>query len=198
MATNQKVTADSSDLKLEVCENCHIYLGGLFPVHAPKYVRDKFKPKQMSSEFAIESNMSASLDIVATVTNTIEMMCGEIKKERGIQRLEAMLYAIDLINNSTTLLPGIKLGARIFDTCDRDTIALEKSIKFVSDHFLLNSDNIVDDFMCEANQTFQNYVLDKSQVIYSPKKLRENIQRRKVIGVIGAASRSVQVFQKKI
>jgi len=73
-------------------------------------------------------------DILADQNRTIEnldllsnsMNCGNIKKERGIQRLEAMLYAIDLINNSTNILPNIKLGAKIFDTCDRDTIALEK------------------------------------------------------------------------
>ncbi len=125
------------------------------------------------------------------------MMCGEIKKERGIQRLEAMLYAIDLINADPKLLPGIRLGTRIFDTCDRDTIALERSIEFVSDHFLLNSENIVDDFVCDAGtgvDTLVSLARNSSRSSgYSPRKLRSKIQRRKVVGVIGAASSSVSV-----
>ena len=36
--------------------------------------------------------------------------CGQIKEEKGIQRLEAMLYALDQINMDETILPGIKLG----------------------------------------------------------------------------------------
>ncbi|MCJ8735966.1 hypothetical protein PDJAM_G00253510, partial [Pangasius djambal] len=57
--------------------------------------------------------------------------CGELKKEKGIHRLEAMLFAIDLINKDPELLPNITLGARILDTCSRDTYALEQSLTFV-------------------------------------------------------------------
>lgn len=113
--------------------------------------------------------------------------CGEIKKERGIQRLEAMLFAIDLINNSTTLLPNMRLGARIFDTCDRDTIALEKCVHFVSDYFLLNDESIVDDFGCSAGE---NLAAPSMMRVY---KKKDVINRRKVIGVIGAASSSVSI-----
>lgn len=42
--------------------------------------------------------------------------CGELKKEKGIHRLEAMLFAIDLINKDPDLLPNVTLGARILDT----------------------------------------------------------------------------------
>ena len=37
--------------------------------------------------------------------------CGLINKDRGIQRLEAMLFAIDKINADTTLLPDVKVSA---------------------------------------------------------------------------------------
>ncbi|XP_073184352.1 metabotropic glutamate receptor 8 isoform X3 [Lepidochelys kempii] len=57
--------------------------------------------------------------------------CGELKKEKGIHRLEAMLYAIDQINKDPDLLANITLGVRILDTCSRDTYALEQSLTFV-------------------------------------------------------------------
>lgn len=57
--------------------------------------------------------------------------CGIINQERGIQRLEAMLLALDEINSSDRILPGIQLGAHILDTCSKDTYALEQSLDFV-------------------------------------------------------------------
>lgn len=59
-----------------------------------------------------------------------ELPCGSIKEEKGIQRMEAMLYALDMINNDTVLLPNITLGALILDTCSSDTYALEQSMEF--------------------------------------------------------------------
>lgn len=57
--------------------------------------------------------------------------CGLVQPERGIQRLEAMLYTIDVINNDSSILPHVTLGASIFDTCSRDTYALEQSLEYV-------------------------------------------------------------------
>ncbi|KAF6726107.1 Metabotropic glutamate receptor 3 [Oryzias melastigma] len=57
--------------------------------------------------------------------------CGKINEERGIQRLEAMLLALDEINASDRILPGLQLGAHILDTCSKDTYALEQSLDFV-------------------------------------------------------------------
>jgi hypothetical protein len=57
--------------------------------------------------------------------------CGAISEFRGIQRLEAMLFAIEQINNDKQLLPGIELGALILDTCSDDNYALEQSLRFV-------------------------------------------------------------------
>ncbi|XP_022098847.1 metabotropic glutamate receptor 7-like isoform X2 [Acanthaster planci] len=50
----------------------------------------------------------------------------------GYQRLEAMVYALDSINNDDDLLPGITIGAYILDTCSRDTYALEQTMEFVT------------------------------------------------------------------
>uniref|UniRef100_A0A8D0BY43 Glutamate metabotropic receptor 2 n=1 Tax=Salvator merianae TaxID=96440 RepID=A0A8D0BY43_SALMN len=57
--------------------------------------------------------------------------CGKINEHRGIQRLEAMLFALDEINKNQHILPGIRLGAHILDTCSKDTYALEQSLDFV-------------------------------------------------------------------
>uniref|UniRef100_K7FZD7 Metabotropic glutamate receptor 2 n=1 Tax=Pelodiscus sinensis TaxID=13735 RepID=K7FZD7_PELSI len=56
--------------------------------------------------------------------------CGQINEHRGIQRLEAMLFALDEINRDQRLLPGVTLGAHILDTCSKDTYALEQSLDF--------------------------------------------------------------------
>ena len=57
--------------------------------------------------------------------------CGEIQGDRGVQRLEAMLFAIDTINKDKTILKDVTLGATIMDTCSRDTYALEQSLEYV-------------------------------------------------------------------
>ena len=57
--------------------------------------------------------------------------CGPKVYNRGVQRLEAMLFAVDQINQENKLLPGISLGVHILDTCSRDTYALNQSLHFV-------------------------------------------------------------------
>lgn len=61
--------------------------------------------------------------------------CGDINKDRGIQRIEAMLYALDKVNNDSSLLNvndnKVKLGAIILDTCSSNTYALNQSLVFI-------------------------------------------------------------------
>ncbi|XP_068228266.1 metabotropic glutamate receptor [Palaemon carinicauda] len=57
--------------------------------------------------------------------------CSSAVYDRGLQRLEAMLYAVDLINRDPELLPNISLGVHILDTCSRDTYALNQSLEFI-------------------------------------------------------------------
>lgn len=65
------------------------------------------------------------------ISGQTDSPCGAVKEEKGMQRLEAMLYAMDDINNDPDLLPNITLGALIIDSCSSDTYALEQSMEFV-------------------------------------------------------------------
>lgn len=98
--------------------------------------------------------------------------CGDIKKEKGIHRMEAMLYAMDQINSDPDLLPNMTLGARILDTCSRDTYALEQSLTFVQ--ALIQKDN--SDVRCSNGEP---------PIIPKPER---------VVGVIGASASSVSIM----
>uniref|UniRef100_A0A4X2LI07 Glutamate metabotropic receptor 4 n=1 Tax=Vombatus ursinus TaxID=29139 RepID=A0A4X2LI07_VOMUR len=102
--------------------------------------------------------------------------CGELKKEKGIHRLEAMLFALDRINNDPDLLPNITLGARILDTCSRDTHALEQSLTFVQ-------------ALIEKDGTEVRCVNGGPPIITKPER---------VVGVIGASGSSVSIMVANI
>ncbi|XP_078679957.1 uncharacterized protein LOC144915447 isoform X3 [Branchiostoma floridae x Branchiostoma belcheri] len=44
-------------------------------------------------------------------------VCGDVNREKGIQTLEAFLYAIRRINQDANLLPSVSLGTLVLDTC---------------------------------------------------------------------------------
>ncbi|XP_033108987.1 metabotropic glutamate receptor 5-like, partial [Anneissia japonica] len=60
-------------------------------------------------------------------------ICGKIREQYGIQRVEATFKTIEKINNNSNILPDIKLGVEIRDSCWYEQVALEQSIKFISD-----------------------------------------------------------------
>ena len=57
--------------------------------------------------------------------------CGEIYLDKTLENLEAVLFAIDLVNNDPNILPNITLGYDIRDTCRSENIALDESVDFV-------------------------------------------------------------------
>ncbi|XP_048374592.1 taste receptor type 1 member 3-like [Sphaerodactylus townsendi] len=50
----------------------------------------------------------------------------------GYQRYLGMRFAIEQINNSTSLLPGVKLGYEIHNTCNNVVVATEPAVGFLS------------------------------------------------------------------
>ena len=64
--------------------------------------------------------------------------CTAIKRERGIQRLEAMLFALDVVNNRSSYLISsilnnhkIRFGALIYDSCDYESYAVERALNML-------------------------------------------------------------------
>lgn len=99
--------------------------------------------------------------------------CGAININRGVQRLEAMLFTVDRINSDANVLPGITLGAEVFDTCSRGTYALERSLEFIRASFA-NLDSA--DFKCEDGSV-----------------AKANATPRAIAGVIGGSYSSVSI-----
>jgi len=99
--------------------------------------------------------------------------CGDVQKDRGIQRLEAMLFAVDHINRNRSLLPGVRLGAHVLDTCSRETYALDQSLEYVR-----ASLNIFDPSMFSCDDG------SNPDIISQPEP---------VIGVVGGSYSSVSI-----
>ncbi|PAV56437.1 hypothetical protein WR25_06767 [Diploscapter pachys] len=55
--------------------------------------------------------------------------CGKIKVDQGVQRMIAMLFAIEMVNKNRAVQTSI--GATILDTCSVDSYALEQSLEFI-------------------------------------------------------------------
>jgi len=89
-----------------------------------------------------------------------------------------MLFAVDHINRNRSLLPGVRLGARVLDTCSRETYALDQSLEYVR-----ASLNIFDPslFRCVDGSS--------PDIINQPEQ---------VIGVVGGSYSSVSIQVSRI
>ncbi|XP_043541796.1 G-protein coupled receptor family C group 6 member A-like [Chiloscyllium plagiosum] len=96
---------DSFDDLIGAKSQGDINIGGIFPIHGYlEYVNPHKKPDAAK--------------------------CKAFDTQRFIW-LQSMIYTIELINNSP-LLPGIKLGYEIYDTCTDATRAVKIAMKFLS------------------------------------------------------------------
>ncbi|XP_036436941.1 extracellular calcium-sensing receptor [Colossoma macropomum] len=103
-----------------------ILLGGLFPIHFGVASKDEDLAARPESTECVRYNF------------------------RGFRWLQAMIFAIEEINNSSTLLPNITLGYRIFDTCNTVSKALEASLSFVAQN-KIDSLNLDEFCNCTGN-----------------------------------------------
>lgn len=58
----------------------------------------------------------------------------------GLGFAETMIYAIEIINNSSEILPGVTLGYDIRDYCESPTMAMKWTHEFVKNNFMINLD----------------------------------------------------------
>ena len=64
-------------------------------------------------------------------SDTTENKCAERVSGVGYQSLAAILFALEEINNDTSILPNITLGAKIYDTCLSQTIGVDGAKQLV-------------------------------------------------------------------
>uniref|UniRef100_A0A4W3HGS0 G-protein coupled receptors family 3 profile domain-containing protein n=1 Tax=Callorhinchus milii TaxID=7868 RepID=A0A4W3HGS0_CALMI len=79
---------------------------------------------------------------------------------QGYHWLQAMRFAIEEINNGTELLPGVRLGYEIYNTCFESTVAIESAIALLS-----NSEQDSIEVTCNYTEPyFPCKVLDKCRL----------------------------------
>ena len=103
--------------------------------------------------------------------------CGAVRLERGVERMEGMLYAIDEINADERLLKGLTLGYDIRDTCHSPNIGLDETVDLLISRSQLSNEN------CDGG----------SSTGLNVTTLEEDFLDAPISGIIGAASSRVSV-----
>ncbi|XP_050390961.1 metabotropic glutamate receptor 3 [Patella vulgata] len=80
-----------------------------------------------------ERHGNLTLGIVVPVHKyDADLICSSRIRELGtLQRVEAMVFAIDEINSNSSILPNHTLGFKLLDDCSKDTTALVRSLHFI-------------------------------------------------------------------
>ncbi|KAK2847789.1 hypothetical protein Q7C36_009471 [Tachysurus vachellii] len=101
-----------------------IIVGGLFPFHS------NWKTTDLTYEVMPQTMKCIGLDF------------------RAFQYSQSLIFAVEEINNSTTLLPGISLGYKIFDTCSSSTIGARVAMTLVNG----NENSVLDEICTKPAQ----------------------------------------------
>ena len=136
-----------------------------------------------------------------TVQSSSKRKCGSIRDQYGVQRVEALLYLLDKINNKSTIniLPGIKLGLEIRDECWDASIALEETIDFIKETIstsvdaTLEEDEIVLKIPSKTefkNETFQFLQTDNNICITNK---TASPPKKKILAVVGPSGSAVAI-----
>ncbi|KAI0980683.1 hypothetical protein GJ496_000897 [Pomphorhynchus laevis] len=126
---------------------------------------------------------------------SVDGRCGKVKSGRGIQRLEAMMFALHVLNRRKDLLVNIsnvlaksknQYGAIIYDTCDFDSFGVDAAIRFamtkLKDKTCIVENN--DSPFCSKKNGKFNYTDARNQ--------------KEIVAVIGGASSEVTVATSHI
>ena len=83
------------------------------------------------------------------------MTCGGIQDEDGLQPLEALLFTLDEINADQKLLPNIKLGVIVLDTCDSPLHTAEQVVDLLQGFMYRKVKKMHEEVVC-SNNTIKN------------------------------------------
>ncbi|MGH0140290.1 UNVERIFIED_CONTAM: hypothetical protein FKN15_046071 [Acipenser sinensis] len=114
-------------------QNGDVMIGGVFPVHRT----DEFKNLPFTTEPA-------------------PLLCDE----RSYRWIQAMMFAVDEINDSHELLPNVKLGYAVYDTCDSIAKAVEGTFALVT-----GEDNYIPNYRCHLNSSLAAVIGESSSSI---------------------------------
>ncbi|XP_053356933.1 extracellular calcium-sensing receptor-like [Clarias gariepinus] len=94
-----------------------INIGGIFPFHKKWEITD--------SSYSVMPSMNCiSLEL------------------RAFQYSQSLIFAVEEINNSSSLLPGVSLGYKIFDSCTSPAVGVKSAMALVNGNEKLVSDQI--------------------------------------------------------
>ena len=93
-------------------------LGGLFPIHkrAEPGQEDGAACGAIQDEDGIQVGHLSLVRVVRWIVSY------------WLQPLEALLYTLDQVNRDAALLPGVRLGVIVLDTCDNPLYTAEQSL----------------------------------------------------------------------
>ncbi|RDD46659.1 Extracellular calcium-sensing receptor [Trichoplax sp. H2] len=97
--------------------------------------------------------------------NPLDRKCAHTS-ERGIKHIQAMIYAIQQINNNNHILPNIKLGYYIRDSCNSPNYALEEALDFIISTYNTNNGvqrSLLLSNFCHSQQASSSSTTDNNQ-----------------------------------
>lgn len=91
------------------------------------------------SQYIIEKNYSVPGHLTLGIVMTLHpyqsnVLCSSsVHPLKFLQRMEAIVFAIEEINRNASLLPNVKLGFIIFDDCDNYNVTTSTVLHFIQD-----------------------------------------------------------------
>jgi metabotropic glutamate receptor 1 len=173
---NYRATSGEVYKRKKIVQHGDLMIGALVPVHEQPSFRDDDK-------------------------SSSKRKCGIIRDQYGVQRVEALLYMLDKINdkNQTSLLPGIKLGLEIRDECWTSSIALEETIDFIKDTIAIDetiTDASLDSSMLDVQASPLGTVTRLNGTTLQGEKCytsKEKQNQNKIMAVIGPGGSTVAI-----
>ena len=167
LLVNFNTYASTINKRKKIVQHGDLMIGALIPVHEQPSLNDNGD------------------------TTASKRKCGIIRDQYGVQRVEALLYLLDKINNKsqTKLLPGIKLGLEIRDECWDSSIALEETIDFIKDTIASDESELNEnDKYPNSTSSTANESDAKCQANYKEKQ-----NQNRILSVIGPGGSTVSI-----